>query len=315
MARRALGPASLAVVQAVDRLGPAPFLVACSGGPDSLALAAAATVVAVRREVGVRAVVVDHGLQRGSDQVAVDVVAQLHEKLAIPAQVVTVQVGRAGAGPEADARHARYQALSQAADPAEQILLGHTLDDQAETVLLGLARGSGIRSLAGMPAQRGRFVRPLLGLRRSLTAEACREFGLKPWLDPHNADPRFARVRVRTAALPTLEQELGPGITEALARSAALARADADYLDDVATTAAAGLAGPGLEADAVAKLPGPIATRVLQAWLRDSGADDLTAAHVQAVWALVADWHGQVGVDLPGVRVSRVNGRLRADRL
>ncbi len=315
MARRALGPASLTVVQAVDRLGPAPFLVACSGGPDSLALAAAAAVVAARRDAEIRAIVVDHGLQPGSDQVAADVVAQLHEKLAIPAQVVAIQVDRAGAGPEADARRARYHALGRAAEPTEQILLGHTLDDQAETVLLGLARGSGIRSLAGMPAQRGPFERPLLGLRRDLTTQACREFGLQPWLDPHNADSRFARVRVRTAVLPTLEQQLGPGITEALARSAALARADADFLDELAAAAAADLVGPGLEVEAVAALPTPIATRVLQSWLRESGAVDVTAVHVQAVWALVVDWHGQVGVDLPGARISRVGGRLHADRL
>lgn len=315
MARRALGPASLTVVQAVDRLGPAPFLVACSGGPDSLALAAAATVVAARRDTGIRAIVVDHGLQSGSDQVAADVVAQLREKLAIPAQVVAVQVDRVGAGPEADARTARYQALDRAADPTEQILLGHTLDDQAETVLLGLARGSGIRSLAGMPAQREPFVRPLLGLRRDLTTQACREFGLQPWLDPHNADPRFARVRVRTAVLPTLEQQLGPGIAEALARSAALARADADFLDELAASAAADLVGPGVAVEAIAVLPVPIATRVLQSWLRESGAVDVTAVHVQAVWALVVDWHGQVGVDVPGARISRVEGRLHADLL
>lgn len=314
MARRALGPAGLKVVQAVDRVSPAPFLIACSGGPDSLALAAAAAVVARRRGTELRAVVVDHRLQPGSAAVAATAASQLDE-LAIPARVVSAQVEQTGSGPEAEAREARYQALRDAAEPGEQILLGHTLDDQAETVLLGLARGSGIRSLAGMPAQRGPFVRPLLGLRRSITEAACREFGLQPWQDPHNVEPRFTRVRVRTTVLPILERELGPGVVEALARSASLARVDADYLDGLASAAARELAGPELDAESLAELPESLGTRVLHTWLRDRGAEDVAAIHVQAVWALVIDWHGQVGVDLPGVRISRVAGRLRADRL
>ena len=314
MARRALGPAGLKVVQAVDRVASAPMLIACSGGPDSLALAAAAAVVARRRGSGLRAVVVDHGLQAGSAAVAEAVVAQLDD-LVVPARVVSIHVEQSGRGPEAEARDARYQALRDAAEPGEQILLGHTLDDQAETVLLGLARGSGIRSLAGMPAQRGPFVRPLLGLRRSITLAACHEFGVQPWQDPHNADPRFTRVRVRTTVLPTLEQELGPGVIEALARSASLARVDADYLDELAATAARDLTGPGLDAEALAELPEALGARVVQTWLRDCGVADVAAIHIHAVWALVTDCHGQVGVDLPGVRISRVAGRLHADRL
>lgn len=314
MARRALGPAGLKVVQAVDRVAAEPLVVACSGGPDSLALAAAAAVVARRRGSRLRAVVVDHGLQAGSAAVADAVVAQL-DTLAVPARVVSIQVDHSGRGPEAEARDARYQALRDAAEPGEQILLGHTLDDQAETVLLGLARGSGIRSLAGMPAQRGPFVRPLLGVRRSVTVAACHEFGVQPWQDPHNRDPRFTRVRVRTTVLPTLERELGPGVIEALARSASLARVDADYLDELAATAARDLDGPGLDAELLAGLPEALGARVLQTWLRDCGAEDVAAIHIQAVWALVIDWHGQVGVDLPGVRISRIAGRLHADRL
>ena len=315
MARRALGPAALHTVQAIEKLVPGPMLIACSGGPDSLALAAAAAVVANRRGDHVRAVVIDHGLQPASDAVATGVVTQLQRRLQVSAEVISVAVRDDGAGPEAAARDARYAALQAAATDDERVLLGHTLDDQAETVLLGLTRGSGVRSLAGMPAVRGPFVRPFLALRRSVTAAACQEFGLEVWADPHNQDPRFTRVRVRTEVIPTLEAQLGPGVTEALARSAQLARADADYLDELADRVIQGLAGPELEVDALADLAEPIATRVVRRWLLDAGADEVTAAHVQAVWGLVADWHGQIGVHVPGLRIRRHAGRLIAEPL
>nr|NLI50307.1 tRNA lysidine(34) synthetase TilS [Propionibacterium sp.] len=236
--------------------------------------------------------------------------------LTLPARVVRVAVTGTGAGPEASAREVRYAALAAAAGPGERVLLGHTLDDQAETVLLGLARGSGARSLAGMAAERGVFVRPLLTLGREVTAAACAELGLTPWADPMNADPRFARVRVREVVLPTLERELGPGVREALARTAAQLRRDADVLDALA-------AGPEPGADAAASetlscrrlagLEPAIRDRVVRAWLAARGASEVTAAHVAAVTALVTDWHGQRAVHGPGLVVRRVDGRLRAD--
>lgn len=309
MARRALGEAALAVVQAVERIADAPLLVACSGGADSLALAAAGAIVGGRRGLEVRAIVVDHGLQPGSDQVAARVGRQLAP---LEVAVVPVQVEAAGEGLEAAARRARYQALESAARADELVLLGHTLDDQAETVLLGLARGSGVRSLAGMPARRGRFVRPLLGLRRETTRAACIELGLEPWDDPHNEATGFARVRVRHRVLPVLESELGPGIAEALARTADLARADADLLDDLASRAAADRAGADLDARWLAELPEALRSRVVRAWLTEAGGRDLSAAHLQAVLALVTDWRGQGALDLPGVQVVRRDGRLFA---
>lgn len=308
MARRALGPATLAVVQAVERVAEGPLLVACSGGADSLALASAAAIVGRRRRLAARAVVVDHGLQSGSDQVAAGVVAHLAP---LPVTVVRVQVDAAGEGLEAAARAARYTALETAASPDELVLLGHTLDDQAETVLLGLARGSGVRSLAGMPARRGPFVRPLLGLRRATTVAACAELGLEPWDDPHNASPDLARARVRHRVLPVLEGELGPGIAEALARTAALARADADLLDDLASQAVAGQAG-GLDARWLADLPEALRSRVVRTWLAQAGGRDLSAGHIQSVLALVTDWHGQGPLALPGLQVVRRGGELRA---
>ncbi|MFT4108433.1 tRNA lysidine(34) synthetase TilS, partial [Propionicimonas sp.] len=261
MARRALGPATLLVVRAVEAVLDAPAVVACSGGPDSLALAAAAAVVSGRTGPAVRAAVVDHGLQDGSDAQASGVVAGL-AALGVPAQVLTVAVEPDGDGLEAAARRARYAALAAHASPGELVLLGHTLDDQAESVLLGLARGSGTRSLAGMPARRGRFVRPLLGVRAATTRQACDELGLLPWADPHNGDARFARVRVRTRLLPALEAELGPGVAEALARSADLARQDADLLDELAAREAAANPGPDLDCAWLGRLPAALRGRV-----------------------------------------------------
>jgi len=309
MARRALGPATLEVVQAVEAVADGPMLVACSGGPDSLALAAAAAVVGTRAGLAVRAAVVDHGLQIGSADIAAEVVARL-AGLGLDAVVLRVDVDAAGAGVEAGAREARYAALAAAAAPGEVVLLGHTLDDQAETVLLGLARGSGTRSLAGMPARRDVFVRPLLGVRAATTAAACAELGLTVWTDPHNAEDRFTRARVRHRVLPVLEAELGPGVALALARSAELARADADLLDDLAARELAARGAAELDCDWLAALPPALLTRVLRDWLRAAGAVDLSAAGIAAVASLVTDWHGQRWVEVPGVRIGRDGGRL-----
>ena len=341
MARRALGAATLSVVSAVDAVAPGPWVVACSGGADSLALAWAAGFVGRRRGTGVRAVVVDHGLQEGSDAVAAGVVATLAglpvpdaEPVVVPCTVVRVTVADSGAGPEASAREARYAALEAAVQgrPGERVLLGHTLDDQAETVLLGLARGSGARSLAGMASERGVFVRPLLGMGREITAAACAELALTHWKDQHNADPRFARVRVRERVLPVLERELGPGVREALARTAAQLRRDADALDadaaalvvpatpaatasDVATGAGRNLSRQAetLNCRWLAGLEPALRDRVLRDWLLARGASEVTAGHVSAVSALVTDWRGQKGVQLPGLDVRRTDGVLNAN--
>ena len=220
---------------------PERVLVACSGGPDSLALAAVASYFARRGHVDghpvtVGAVVVDHQLQPGSASVAARTAETLQELGLSPVVVRTVEVASAGVGPEAAARDARHAALEAVADEtgAGAILLGHTLDDQAEQVLLGLARGSGTRSLAGMRAVRGRLLRPFLGLRRAETLEICEVEGLDPWHDPSNADPAYARSRTRTEVLPMLEEKLGPGVAESLARTASILQLDADYLEELA---------------------------------------------------------------------------------
>ncbi len=310
MARRALGPATLQLVQAVEAVATGPMLVACSGGPDSLALAAAAGIVAARRRLPVRAVVVDHGLQPDSAVVAAAAEHAL-VGLGLDTVVLGVVVDPAGQGIEAAARQARYAALAAAAAPGEVVLLGHTIDDQAETVLLGLARGSGTRSLAGMPARRDCFVRPLLGLRAETTRAACVELGLQPWDDPHNAEPRFTRTRVRERVLPVIEAELGPGVVLALARSAELARADADLLDELAASELASQDGSGLDCAWLAGLPPALLSRVLRDWLRAAGVADLSAAAIAAVGRLVTDWHGQRWAEVPGAQVVREGGSLR----
>jgi tRNA(Ile)-lysidine synthase len=309
--RRALAPCSPGDV----------VLVGCSGGADSLALLAATVFEARRPGLRVVGVTVDHGLQEGSREQAVRTVDQMAELGADETFTVTVTVEDAGGlGPEAAARRARYAALDQVADHvgATVILLGHTRDDQAETVLLGLARGSGGRSLAGMRRAFDRYRRPLLDVGRDDTVTACQVAGIEFWDDPHNSDPGFARVRVRNRVLPVLEDELGPGVAGALARTADQLRADCDLLDDIAEARFAELCdGPARSADALGAEPDAIRRRVLRlaALAAGSPAAELFHEHVLALDALVTDWHGQRWVDLPGhVRGVRRDGAVLLER-
>lgn len=281
-----------------------PVLVAFSGGPDSLALLAAAVF---ERQGRTGAVIVDHGWHPLSGQTAA-AAAELARGLGAD-PVVVVEVGPSPPS-EARARAARYEALAaQAKDRgAPVVLLGHTRDDQAETVLLGLARGSGARSLSGMAPRRGIFVRPLLELPRATTTAACRALGLAPLHDPANADPRYARTRARHRLLPALERELGPGVAAALARTARLLRQDADLLEHLAADAAPAVTSTeGLDCAQLADLPAALRSRVLRA---ATGA--ATAAQVSALDALVTGWRGQGPVALPGGRwARREHGRIR----
>jgi tRNA(Ile)-lysidine synthase len=233
-----LDPAVAAVRLAVRRqvdVGDT-VLVACSGGADSLALLAATVFEASRKGWYVVGVTVDHGLQEGSSQRAAAVVEQMARLGADETVSVSVTVDPGGRGVEAAARQARYAVLGEVSQRFgdADVLVGHTLDDQAETVLLGLARGSGGRSLGGMRRRFPPFRRPLLDLTRAQTEAACRAQGIDFWEDPHNRDPRFTRSRVRHRVLPVLEAELGPGVAAALARTADLLREDAYALDGIA---------------------------------------------------------------------------------
>lgn len=325
-------------------------LVGLSGGADSLALAAATAFEAQRSGVRAGAVIVDHGLQAGSDAVAERAAEQARGLGLDPVLVIRVSVGgfdpstssgesrlnqrespqvepvettngrggRGGAGgPEAAARAARYDAFERALGEtgAIGILLGHTLDDQAETVLLGLARGSGPTSMHGMAARNGRYLRPLLAIRRADTVQFCADAGLEPWRDPHNADPAYARVRVRQSVLPVFERELGPGVAEALARTAEQLREDSaaldemvlEFIEEICEPAEAGIA---VSVAALAANPAALRQRVIRFVVQSEFGVSLDRVHTLSVARLVTDWHGQKALNLPGIRVERNAGLL-----
>ena len=290
----------------LDRIEPGGVVVvACSGGPDSTALVSAAIFEGHKRALRVVGVTVDHGLQPGSAAQASAVVTQLARMGADETLTATVSVAALGLGPEAAARQARYEVLEEIAERlgAAVVLLGHTLDDQAETVLLGLARGSGGRSLAGMRREFDVFARPLLDVRRDDTVTACQVEGLSVWEDPHNSDPAFTRVRVRRRVLPVLEDELGPGVATTLARTADQLRDDSELLDELADEVLARVTGPdGLIIALLAPQHPSLRRRVIRAAavLAGAPASELFHEHVLAVDALVTDWRGQKWIDLPG---------------
>jgi len=277
------------------------WCVALSGGPDSVALTAVAALM-----LPTTALIVDHGLQ--SDSAAVTAVAkQQAEKLGcVEAQVLRVEVDGAG-GPEAAARDARYRALSEA-HQGRPVLLAHTLDDQAETVLLGLGRGSGARSIAGMQPYDPPWCRPLLNVRREVTHAACAELSVSAWHDPHNADRRFTRSRLRHEVLPLLEEVLGGGVAAALARTATAIRADTELIDSLIEEAMSTAAtADGLDARVLSALPGSVRRGVIRCWLIDGGAIALTDKQIRGVDVLVTAWRGQGGV--------AVGSALRRQRL
>lgn len=288
------------------------ILVALSGGPDSLALAAATAFEAPKAGLRAGAIIVDHGLQEDSAEVSAQA-AELATKLGLEPVVVTrVEVTDSQDGPESAARSARYGAFRQAAmtTGAARIFLGHTRDDQAEQVLLALARGSGSRSLAGIPPKRGMFVRPILGVSSHITAEACSEQRLDPWRDPHNEDPTYTRARVRHRVIPMLEQELGPGIVDALARTAELAREDSEAFDEmifemieeIVEPAEAGIA---VHSGALFANPAALRNRIIRYVAKAEFGVQLTRQHTLEVAKLVTDYKGQGTLHLPGIRVKR----------
>ncbi|WP_029266124.1 MULTISPECIES: tRNA lysidine(34) synthetase TilS [unclassified Microbacterium] len=295
-------------------------IVALSGGADSLALAAATAFEAPKLGVRAASLTVDHGLQDDSAEVASGA-ARTAAELGLDPLLVRVDVAGEG-GPEAAARDARYGVLRDAAIDvgAAAVLLGHTLDDQAETVLLGLARGSGAASLQGMAPVREdddgvRWVRPLLGVRRETTRAFCAASALEPWDDPHNIDGRYARVRVRERVLPVIEAELGPGIAEALARTAEQLREDAEAFDemihetieDIVEHAEAGIS---VSVAALAANPAALRNRIIRLVVDSEFGVSLTRVQTIEVARLVTDWSGQGPIDLPECSVVRQGGRI-----
>ena len=288
-------------------------LVAVSGGADSLALAYALSVEVEKLAISVIGVTVDHQLQSASAVQAQKVVDQLlNFGIECVVKKVTVNITE---GLEASARKVRYEAINEVAKEknAVAVFLGHSKDDQAETVLLGLARGSGTRSLSGMAHLNGIYVRPLLEITRIQNEDFCKEVGLEYWNDPHNQDSQFARVRARNEALPILEKTIGPGISDALARSAQLLRDDADALDHWAKREEIHLDLLDLDCAHLETLPRAIRTRIIRSAIYAAGAPagSVSADHVSAAEALISAWKGQGALNLPGgVKVERISGRL-----
>ncbi|HET7735539.1 MAG TPA: tRNA lysidine(34) synthetase TilS [Nocardioidaceae bacterium] len=302
-------PAVAATRLAVRRLGLAPgtVVVAVSGGADSLALLAATLFEAREGGWNVVGATVDHGLQDGSAEHAASVVKQMGALGVQETLTATVTVEPNGQGIEAAAREARYAVLGEVAErfSAQAVLLGHTLDDQAETVLMGLTRGSGGRSIAGMRRAFGVYRRPFLDVTRAQTEAACRAEGIEWWTDPHNSDPRFLRSRVRHTVMPVLEAQLGPGVAQTLAGTGDLLREDLESLDQIAEDSMVGSA-------ALKKLrgfPPAIRSRVLRMAALEAGApaSELFRVHVDALTDLVLDPRGRE-VQLPGLVTAYCDG-------
>ena len=305
----------LAVRRELEDINPGDtVIVAASGGADSSALAAALLPECEAKSISVVPLIVDHGLQKNSADVAHEAKKEL-TKLGyeiIEIRKISVEITD---GVEASARRARYAALNEVAKShnAVAIFLGHTKDDPAETVLLGLARGSGTRSLSGMAQRIDNYRRPLLSITRAQTEAACEEAGIKFWRDPHNQSMEFTRVRVRENVLPMMEKEIGPGVTDALTRSARLLRDDADALDQWADEVFDELDPISLDIATLETLPRAIRSRVLRKAIYLAGAPSgsLSADHIEPVESLVTAWKGQGAISLPGgVTVARISGRL-----
>ena len=306
----------------VDLSSDAIVLVALSGGPDSLALAAGLAFEAPKAGLLAGAVVVDHGLQAGSDAIAQAAAEQARELGLDPVLIRRVKV-EGTSGPEADARTARYAALEEAATElsAVAVLLGHTLDDQAETVLLGLTRGSGPTSMAGMSEINGIYRRPLLGIRRAQTVAACEDQGLSAWNDPHNEDSRYTRVRIRRDVMPLLEDQLGPGVAEALARTAEQLKQDSAVLDALASEVMPSIFTPMpgegtvparamLDVSVMDGLPQAILNRVIRKVALEVFDSSLSSTHTNSIARLITNWHGQSELHVPGIRVERQGAQL-----
>ena len=299
-----------ALLENLSDLGPGDAIgVGVSGGADSVALLRAAVHVGAELTIAVHAVVIDHQLQAESEVTAMRA-AQLCDDLGasnVAVIAVDVATGAGTGGLEASARDARRTAFQKYSHDhgLAAVLLGHTREDQAETVILGLARGSGARSLSGMRSIDGLYRRPLLDIARAHVRDTVAD--LETVDDPHNSDEKFSRVRVRQNVLPLLESELGPGVVQALARTADMLRDDADALDALAQSHMTN------DCARLMLLSPAIRTRVIRRLAIEAGspANDLTREHVLMVDALLSRWHGQGPINLPGaVNCQRADGRL-----
>lgn len=287
-------------------------LVGFSGGADSLALLAAVAFEAKKFSIEPIAVIIDHGLQESSQSVALN--AKLTaESLGVKAIIRKVSVGAEG-GLENAAREARYQAFSEVKEElnASYLLLGHNLNDQAESVLLGLMRGSGPRSIAGMQEVTDWILRPFLTISGEQLRQACEDQGLEFWDDPHNDDPRFARVEIRKI-LNELEASGSAGVIESLARTAEqMQEAEAIIQPLIEGLVSEIEDKSSVEIEFLEKLDTAYRRRVIHR-LAVLNSAELARVHVLEIEKLVTNWHGQKPLNLPGITVSRVGTHLHFD--
>ena len=294
------------------------ILLAVSGGADSLAIAAAVAFEAPKQQIKTSVFIIDHALQPGSDQVAIKALERC-KQLGLQGEIRKVNVLQTGDGMEAQARNARYEELEKARveTGAVAILTGHSQSDQAETVLLGLTRGSGLKSIAGMAvwdAER-KLLRPMLGLQSDEIRQACKDQGIEFWEDPHNQDPSFTRVRIREL-LKLMEAELGPKLTSALAKTASIASGAEEFLEEAAvfleqsSRTSGNVRSQSYDAKALADSHPALRMQTLRHIALKLGAKSLSMAQLETVSELVTNWHGQKSIPLSGITVERVNNEL-----
>ena len=291
------------------------ILVACSGGADSLALAWTSQVVTKRIGLNLIAVIIDHQLIKESSQVAQDAKKKCEDFGVEKVVIKQIEVKDDNEGLEAAARKARYEAFEELVNEfnAKAVLLAHTQDDQAETMLMRLTRGSGAKSLSAMKEVSGKYLRPFLHIRKQVLVVALEKENISYWQDPANTNYKFLRAKVRHELMPKLIEVLGDSAIDSLDRTSELLKEDNEALESIALESYEKL-NKELKVQELEKLPTAIRKRVIKIAALNSGVTPgpFSFEHIEAIDALVTNWRGQGNVDLPGfIQASRVDQTIR----
>jgi len=291
------------------------ILVACSGGADSLALAWTSQVVTKRIGLNLIAVIIDHQLIKESTQVAQDAKKKCEDFGIEKVVIKQIEVKDDKDGLEAAARKARYEAFEELVNEfnAKAVLLAHTQDDQAETMLMRLTRGSGAKSLSAMKEVSGKYLRPFLHIRKQVLVDALEKENISYWQDPANTNYKFLRAKVRHELMPKLIEVLGDSAIDSLDRTSGLLKEDNEALESIALESYEKL-NKELKVQELEKLPTAIRKRVIKIAALNSGVTPgpFSFEHIEAIDALVTNWRGQGNVDLPGfIQASRVDQTIR----
>ena len=291
------------------------ILVACSGGADSLALAWTSQVVTKRIGLNLIAVIIDHQLIKESSQVAQDAKKKCKDFGIEKVVIKQIEVKDDKDGLEAAARKARYEAFEELVNEfnAKAVLLAHTQDDQAETMLMRLTRGSGAKSLSAMKEVSGKYLRPFLHIRKQVLVDALEKENISYWQDPANTNYKFLRAKVRHELMPKLIEVLGDSAIDSLDRTSGLLKEDNEALESIALESYEKL-NKELKVQELEKLPTAIRKRVIKIAALNSGVTPgpFSFEHIEAIDALVTNWRGQGNVDLPGfIQASRVDQTIR----